>query len=152
MEIAAFFSIGAIAEGITFGKKKGISMRAIYLFIIFLLLISGCKKQVGNALGDDADMLTEKQLLEIANKAAKSSDGYIEGMIPYYDVDNRQWEIALAQFKKDNPDDYESIKRITADRCYLAVFYKTTNAYIIDGTFWILVDKKTGKIIIECHW
>lgn len=127
-------------------------MKVKIFLIVFIVLIGGCRRHTGSVSVDDANTLTEKQLLEIANKTAMSSEGYIEGMSPHYDVDNKQWEIVLAQFKKNNPDDYESIKRILAGRCYLAVFYKTNDPYIIDGTFWILVDKKTGKIIIECHW
>lgn len=148
MGIGAFASIGSIAEGITFGKKKGVSMKARYFFIIFILLISGCKKQVGNASGDDANMLTEKQILEIANKAAISSDFYSEGMTPYYDVGNKRWDSIWAQFKKGNPAD-PSIKvyeKILVGRCYQAVLYKH-DVPMIDGSFWLFVDNKTGEII-----
>ncbi len=118
------------------------------LFVLaVIVLITGCKREAGNSSGDCIDVLSKEQILNAANEAAQSSDLYIDGMAPYYDVDNEQWMNALSQGKKQDADGVKEWEGLIAGRCYQAVHYKAEKE-MIDGAFWVLVDKETGEIII----
>lgn len=123
-------------------------MKVRIFLIVFVVLIGGCKVHTESVSDEDTNTLTEKQILEIANEFATSSDFYSEGMTPYYDVGNKRWDSIWTQFKKENPADpsIEVHENILVGRCYQAVLYKH-DVPMIDGSFWVFVDKKTGEII-----
>ncbi|MHC4545461.1 MAG: hypothetical protein ACYTDW_13565 [Planctomycetota bacterium] len=121
-------------------------MKARYFFIIFLLLISGCKKQVGNASGDNANMLTKQEIIEIANKKALSEEFPLDTSKVHYDVDNKEWEKMLVLLKRDYPDDARRLE-ILEGRDYQAVLYTPKSPTAMGGILWVFIDKKTGEVI-----
>lgn len=121
-------------------------MKARYFFIIFILLISGCKKQVGNVSEDDANMLTKQEIIDIANKKAISEGLPLDSSKVHYDVDNKKWKQMLVLLKRDYPDDARRLE-ILEGRDYQVVLYTPKSPTAMGGILWVFIDKKTGEVI-----
>lgn len=91
-------------------------------------------------------MLTQDEIVDIANKEFKTQDPeHYESEI-YYDVDHVKWKETLNAMKKDSPDFAERFK-VLDGRDYQVVVYTPKSYQIVGGGYWVFVDSKTGEVI-----
>jgi len=128
-------------------------MRAfiMYLFVICALsiLILGCDKKE-TAQQQEKAMFTEQEIIEIANKKAKSLDFQIDDSNfynVYYDKDNKRWKENQAFLKEYLPNIADECNRKLTGREYHTVLYKPKSEEVMGGVLWVFVDPISGKVI-----
>jgi len=130
---------------------KGIYMKTKMVIFIFVILISGCKKDVSNNLEDSNSMLTKEQIINRANELIISLEFSLDAMKEvYYDVNNKEWKGVLAELNKEDPDFAQQYKIELKNRIYQAVRYRPDITKTVSGELWVFVDKKTGEVITYC--
>lgn len=121
------------------------------VIFIFVILISGCKKDVSNNLEDSNSMLTKEQIINRANELIISLEFSLDAMKEvYYDVNNKEWKGVLAELNKEDPDFAQQYKIELKNRIYQAVRYRPDITKTVSGELWVFVDKKTGEVITYC--
>ena len=125
----------------------------IWTFILFLAFcVCGCKEEVNNNVSNN-NILTKKQIIEIANKEATSRGFKINIWTKVvYDVDNKVWKEYHANIKRqvdirqqvepNYTDPYEILEKADFQAVH---YYSRTPKH--GGGLWVFVDRKTGKII-----
>ncbi len=126
-------------------------MKTKMVIFIFVILISGCKKDVSNNLEDSNSMLTKEQIINRANELIISLEFSLDAMKEvYYDVNNKEWKGVLAELNKEDPDFAQQYKIELKNRIYQAVRYRPDITKTVSGELWVFVDKKTGEVITYC--
>lgn len=130
------------------------SIKRTYLIIAgtFTLLLmfhaSGCKKEM-NRKGSDKDMLTKKQIIEIANREATTRGIKVSILTKVlYDVNNKEWKQTYARIKKEDPN-FAVTLRILEKTEYQAVCYYSRIPQP-GGILWIFVNRSSGEIVATC--
>ena len=81
--------------------------------------------------------LSREQIIDAANKVARNHGLNPDQMMIRYDEGNEYWRASTSNYK-DMPE--------LADKDYQAVSY-WMKPISPEGGFWVLVDKKTGRIL-----
>ena len=97
---------------------------------------------------DSNDMLTKQEIIEVAKQVGADLELPMELITAYYDVNNIEWNNRLVKLQKLDPEDYKWTKKRLKNRLYQAVHLRPEPGKVLDGSFWILIDKNTGEVII----
>ena len=119
---------------------------SVLIFTILCLAGMSCRPPSGGAGSDESTIrdsevqaemkgtdLSREQILDAANKVAKSRGRDPDQMDVFYDEGNAVWRTL----------NYTDVSEL-ADKDYQAVAY-SQNPPVPEGGFWVLIDKKTGK-------
>jgi hypothetical protein len=117
----------------------------IIILVCIVLVSGGCKKHSGSS----DNMLTEEQIIAIADEVVSSEGPPISAMKAEFDVDNKKWEKTLSALIRDDPD-FARRYDILNNRSYQSVRYVPDTNQIFAGEFYVFVDKKTGEVIAYC--
>jgi len=129
-------------------KNKNVFARLIFPVMSVLLIALGCNKK---SLENDNDMLTREQIINRANELIISLEYSLDAMKEvYYDVNNKEWKVVLAELSKEDPDFARQYKIELKNRSYQAVQYRPDITKSASGALWVFVDGKTGEIITYC--
>lgn len=128
-----------------FTQRIHLVIRKMGIFIfICATMFNGCnRKHIPNN-----DMLTNDQIIEIANQALRKVGVSLHVLKVKFDVDNRDWQEQLAYLRKFEPDlarEYEILENYS----YQSVHYIPDEESLFMGEFFVFVDKRTGKVIVE---
>jgi hypothetical protein len=116
--------------------------------ILFLCTIFiGCSKNQDNP-DHSVGMLTQQEIIEVAKKEGVELELSMELITVYYDVNNIEWESYLTELQKEDKKAYKWTKKRLKNRYYQAVHLRPEPGKVLDGSFWVLIDKKTGEVIM----
>jgi hypothetical protein len=94
-------------------------------------------------------LLTEQQIIGIANAKAKSEGIPLKESNIYYDVGNKDWRVRLASLRKDSPDyvkERDNFNELKGHN-YQTVIYTPKNVSTLGGVLYVFVDRSTGEVI-----
>ena len=117
--------------------------------LVFVILIVGCSENKHLNSEDSNDMLTKEQIIEIANKALITHHLNMDKITVYYDTDNKEWTNYLRMLREEEaPAEFACFEKEYLEGRNIQAIHYSLGPNIIDGAYWLLIDKKTGEIII----
>lgn len=114
---------------------------AIYVIVIGAIGLFGCGQDNKERKG----LLTQEEIIQIANKKRISEGTSIGKSNVYYDIGNKKWEKRLSSLKKTSPE-YARRFHVLEGRDYQAVYY-SYKKIAPGGILWVFVDRLTGEVI-----
>ena len=131
---------------VTVGKENGEVLWLIAFLLFVSISITGCNnKEDPNA--KSVEMLSEKQILKIAKRTAKSLRFSSRNKQVRYDVGKAEWERFTELMKIHYPDRWKKYE-ILNDRDYVIVLYEPKEEDELGDVLWLLIDRKTGEVIL----
>ena len=116
-------------------------------FVVLRIIFATCVSV--SVCGCAERLLTEQQIIEIANSKAESEGFSLKESNVNYDVGNTDWHETLASLKKDRPDYFkerDSFNELRG-RKYQTVIYIPKSNYVLGGILFVFVDSDTGEVI-----
>ncbi len=129
----------------------GLMKLKVLLPLLLGTLFMGCSENQ-DELEDSDDMLTEQEIAEVAKQVGVELELPMELITAYYDVNNVEWGNYLADLQKEETKAYKWSKKRLKNRCYQAVHLRPEPGKVLDGSFWVLIDKKTGEVIMSIQY
>ena len=118
------------------------------IFLLFLFAFStGCSRNQDKP-EDSYSTMTREDLIEVAKEMGKDLELPMEVITTSYDVNNIEWDKCFSVLKKDDIENYDFVKEKLRNRSYQAVLLHPEPGKLCDGSFWVLIDKRTGEGII----
>jgi len=122
-------------------------IKVLLLSLFISTLFISCSRNRDKITGHD-DMLTKEAIVEVAKEMGKDLELPMELITTYYDVNNIEWDKCFSVLKKDDIENYDFVKEKLRNRSYQAVLLRPEPGKLCDGSFWVLIDKRTGEGII----
>ena len=117
----------------------------IFAQTVLIVLICACKQKTERS-EQGPKMLTKQQIIEIANKVAKTEGVLVKKSNVCYDEGNKEWEKTYVLLERESPEDAERLK-ILKGRDYQAVLYTPKSPTAMGGVLWVFIDRTTGRLI-----
>ena len=118
-----------------------LSKNVIYIIVICAISLFGCRQDNKKK----NRLLTQEEIIQIANKERISEGISIEESNVYYDIENKKWKSRLSSLKNTSPE-YAKRFSVLDGRDYQAVHY-SLKKIAPGGVLWVFVDKSTSEVI-----